>query len=91
MSGACVDTDLIWLNSVSFWMRRLRAIITSSFSLFSRASTMFCLSSRDSAFCRSRYSASPRSLSCTFCCCLSSSLSSQSIMFSVLWSLTCRF
>jgi hypothetical protein len=39
-----------------------------SFSWFSRASTMFCLSSSDSAFSFSRYSASARSLASTRCC-----------------------
>ena len=51
----------------------------------------FCLSSRERAFCLSRYSASERSLSCTLLCCLLTSCSSQSIMFWVPWSLTARF
>jgi hypothetical protein len=38
--------------SYSTWLRAffVRANITSSFSLFSRATTMFCLSSSDIAF-----------------------------------------
>src|SRR5436309_52493 len=72
-------------------MRLDFALVTASFSALSRESTMFCLSSSDNAFCLSRYSASPRSLSSTFCCWPSSSLSSHASMFWVLCSLSSRF
>ena len=52
---------------------------------------MFCLSSSDIAFCLSRYSASARSLSSTFVCCFSSSLSSHVEHVLAVSSLTCRF
>ena len=56
---------LTWLYSDSFWTRLLRACVAASFNWLSRESTMFCLSSSDSAFSFSRYSASARSLSST--------------------------
>ena len=52
---------------------------------------MFCLSSSDSAFSFSRYSASARSLSSTRFCWLASSLSSQSSIPCVDRSLISRF
>ena len=84
-------SDLTWLYCVSFCTRAILALVTASFSWFSRESTMFCLSSSDRAFCLSRYSASARSLSSTLVCWLASSFSSHASMFSLVWSLTCRF